>query len=298
MRIRSQHFVQGVESSQIESDLPLQFWISTDESAELHVGQQGLQLSIDRRIDVSEIEFVEASGSRRTLQDGSHVDGPALRLKDAIDVNSLVANCALSAIAYLLDCALKLGPRTSGSRLIPESSADAQMIEDWGTDRLQRRLTLHTRVRARTGLTRTAIEALLARSVGVQHYVDALSADSSSMTFRELWRVLESAFDRIDDRLVDLLSQYQPVVKRGNTREQIHALYVLRGRASHSNAKYQSVALESECFQSLDRLRRIAESVIETKENWGMPTTGTAEIVRDRDSHLNTFVGGVTRWVD
>jgi hypothetical protein len=110
----------------------------------------------------------------------------------------------------------------------------------------------------------------------------ALTRAPPAARFRELWRVLESAFTRSDDELVALLADYAPTQAMGFTRDELRQLLVLRGRASHAASKAgltELVAVERECSQRLPCLKNLAERVILTKRSWGFPTTYVDELM-------------------
>ncbi len=93
--------------------------------------------------------------------------------------------------------------------------------------------------------------------------------------------MLEAAFARDGDKLVDLLAQYQPAQQMGFDRDELRALLILRGRASHAQSKAglrELVAVEHECGNRLTRLKNLAERVILTKKDWGYPTLATDEL--------------------
>jgi hypothetical protein len=113
-------------------------------------------------------------------------------------------------------------------------------------------------------------------------YADALKLGTGAARFRELWRVLESAFNRQDDELVALLADYPPARAMAFSRDELKQLLVLRGKASHAASRAgvkQLLAVERECSHRLARLKNLAERVILTKRSWGYPTRGVDELV-------------------
>ena len=132
------------------------------------------------------------------------------------------------------------------------------------------------------------LEKLLEREIGLALYTDAMRLSSPIGRFRELWRVLESAFGQKGKALLKSLSQYEPILEHGFDAKELRQLYVLRGRASHaeSNAgleEYESVT--SSVTEGLTQLERLVVEVILTKLSWG-----TKGLATDRVAALRTYV--------
>ncbi len=120
-------------------------------------------------------------------------------------------------------------------------------------------------------------------------YSDAVKLPLEVAQFRELWRVLESAFARSDDELVKLLTSYPPAQQLAFDDAELQDLLVLRGRASHAQSKagvLELIAVERDCGKRLGRLKSLVERVILTKEHWGYPTVGVEEL-----APLQAYVG-------
>lgn len=122
-------------------------------------------------------------------------------------------------------------------------------------------------------------------------YADAVRLTLDLARFRELWRVLESALAETGKQLVDLLAAYPPAQQLEFGHGELSGLLTLRGRASHAQTKggvQQLAAVERECRQ---RLQNLVERVILTKQHWGHPTPGVAELTPlqayiDREGYL------------
>ena len=113
----------------------------------------------------------------------------------------------------------------------------------------------------------------------------ALALGTSSARFREVWRLLEAAFQLKDNdliqRLAERLPEYGPVRQLGFDRDELRELHTLRGRASHAESRsgvHELEHVERECGARVARLKCLAERVILTKKSWGSPTTGVEEL--------------------
>jgi hypothetical protein len=98
--------------------------------------------------------------------------------------------------------------------------------------------------------------------------------------FRELRR-LESAFQRTDRRLIELLSEYEPAQAIGFTSDELKELLMLRGRASHAQSKAgcrEPSVVERECERRVPRRENLVERVLLTKQDWGSPSTAVEEL--------------------
>lgn len=160
--------------------------------------------------------------------------------------------------------------------LITESQADKAQLEKLGSSRpihvLSGRISLRpTRFPSVDAAT---LDRLLYREVGLALYSDALRLSTPTGRFRELWRVLESAFGEKDSHLVSSLANYPPAVNLEYNRAELKELQVFRGRASHAESsagldEYHHVSEKVEAL--LPRLHSLVEEVLLTKKNWGRP---------------------------
>jgi hypothetical protein len=78
------------------------------------------------------------------------------------------------------------------------------------------------------------------------------------------------------------LLRYPPPLELGFDNDELRALLILRGRASHAQSKAgvaELTAIESACHHKLPRLSNLAERVILTKKSWGHPTGGVEELI-------------------
>ena len=196
----------------------------------------------------------------------------------------------ISAVTFLTDVGLSLSRPIHEDRFIPDTEDEQRLLDSLGTDEPCHETGI-------TVLSRTfsaevdgdGVSALLKRSAGVRLYADAVKLTLDVAQFRELWRVLESAFARSDEALIQLLASYPPVQQLGFDDGELRDLLILRGRASHAQSKagvHELMAVERECGRCLTRLKNLVERVILTKKSWGYPTTGVEEL-----APLQQYVG-------
>ena len=120
------------------------------------------------------------------------------------------------------------------------------------------------------------LDALARKEAGMALYAEALLLQEPIGTFREFWKVLESAFAAKDAQLIRCLSEYTPAEQLGFTQTELRGLHTLRGRASHAESRYgldEHESVLAETSSRLARLKCLAEQVILTKKTWGVRTT-------------------------
>jgi hypothetical protein len=127
------------------------------------------------------------------------------------------------------------------------------------------------------------VRLLLERAPGVRLYADAMKLPLAVARFRELWRVLESAFASVEDGLVERLAVYPAAPQLKFDRDELECLRVLRGRASHAQSrakagKQELVDVERDCARAIARLKTLVERVILTKKSWGYPMIDVEEL--------------------
>jgi hypothetical protein len=270
-------------------ELPLKVRLAEDVLGTLEQGDGGLRLIVDRRVDRDALEFVTHSGLFREHPNGSREELPALQLRGNDRPDWVLAVDLVSAISFLSDVPLRVSVRIGDDRFVAEDEGDREILADFGTHHVYHRTggRLGTRTFGRVALTAEHLSTLLGRRAGLRIYADALKLGTSTARFRELWRVLESAFNRQDDELVGLLADYPPAQAMAFSRAELKRLLVLRNRAGHAASKAgvkQLLAVERECSQSLTRLKNLAERVILTKHSWGYPSKGSRSSCHCRPS--------------
>lgn len=264
--------------------LPLEVQIDADITASfVTYGENGIRLLIRQRVANESLELVEKTGWYRDLPDGRREDVPALRVSVEPHDRHLLARDLVSTISFLTSAPLSISRPVQEDRLEAQGQEDHELLTRLGTDRpfSQGSVQVSSRTFA-TQVTPAIIEGLLARRAGVRLYADSLKSDYAVAQLRDLWRVLESAFGATNDTLVDLLSRFAPALDLGFDAQELHALLVLRGRASHAQSRagvHELNAVELDCAAALPRLSNLAERVILTKKSWGHPTDGVEEML-------------------
>ncbi|HEX9241740.1 MAG TPA: hypothetical protein VF875_04800 [Anaeromyxobacter sp.] len=191
----------------------------------------------------------------------------------------------VDALALLYDAPLTV-THAGADELIPENAADEGTLRRLGTNRVVLRIRGNVRVVGPMPVSNLdiAVRKLLPKHAGLRLYSEAAHLQGAVSQYRELWRVLESAFGREGEGLVELLSTFKPALAMGFTKREIKGLLVLRGRASHAASKggLREVMNVSALARSrLGRLDGLVKRVLVTKKSWGQPTTAVEEVVPD-----------------
>jgi hypothetical protein len=287
MRLRTVYSVRSRSLGLDQVVLPLELALGEGIHVSLDETDEGLRLSLDRPVDdPSRIEIVRDSGW--TSAEGKPL--PRLRLRDHESSEDVLLNDFVNAVTFLTDAPLSLSHRRREDRFIPENDEERTQLERLGTDELYRKTGARYESRTFTvQVDADAVSALLDRSAGLRLYADAVKLALVVAQFRELWRVLESAFRAKDDALAGLLASYPPAQELGFGRKELKDLLVLRGKASHAESKAgvsHLIALEHECRRRLPRLKNLVECVILTKKTWGLPTLDVGAL-----APLRAYVG-------
>ncbi len=245
---------------------------------------ENLRLVLERSVDPTALELVTETGMYRELPDGSQEPLPAVQLRRDQGLDNVLVSDVASILSFLTDVPLLLSSRMEEDRFVAEDDADLATLEAWGTDRVHSEVYGLVGLRSfpRVRVTPELAQALLPRRTGLHLYADALKLGSEVAQFRELWRILESAFGIQDDKLVALLADYPPAQVMGFDAEELRSLQVLRGRASHAVSGAglsELLTVTRQCLDSLPRLKNLAERVILTKASWGTPTLGVNELL-------------------
>ena len=272
--------VRAVSPDLLASDkvmAPLELPLSPELRVSLGEHGPGFGLLIEQLVDPARIEVVP-SGMWTVLEDGEREAVPSLRVTE----DRVLIDDFLSAVAFVTGARLSLGT-IHERRLVPEGRDEELLLEQFVTQEL------FTERRA-TGSTRTfsgkadneRVAALLQRAPGVRLYRDAHGLPPVPR-FRELWRVLESAFAMTGADLVWLLASYPPAKRLGFDETELEELRTLRGRASHAHSRAgagtaELVAVDRECSALVSRLDSLVERVVLTKKSWGRPTHGVEEL--------------------
>ncbi len=255
---------------------------SVDASLVRH-GADGYRLLVRQKVARHRLTLVEKSGWQRADADGQLVDVPALRVRGTSDTIHVLVRDLTSALSFLCGVPLNVSRVIQDDRFEAQDTSDRELLETLGTDTPYHETSLELGTRTfRSELRVETINSLMSRRAGLRIYADALQSSFEVATFRDLWRVLESAFGTTDDELVDLLLRFPPATDLGFDSDELRELLILRGRASHAQSRAgvaELVEVESSCHRHLPRLSNLAERVILTKKSWGHPTVGVEEVL-------------------
>jgi hypothetical protein len=209
-------------------------------------------------------------------------ESPAIEVQDTSEVSKFLAS-VIHAFAFITDSPMRYSVR--GRSLIPECPEDEALFERFGTRFVYPSLTMSGSMRSflLESLTPEFLSALIAKEPALAMYARALEHGDSAASYRELWRILESAFGAKDRKLVAALARFEPATGMEFTTQELKALLTLRGRASHLNSKkgrreYQAVRHETD--KQLPRLKSLVEQVVLTKRNWGADDVDIEPLLR------------------
>jgi hypothetical protein len=248
----------------------------------------GLRVVVEARVDPSTLSVEPSTGVFRA-SDGSEI--PLLRVPEKDDLVEF-AQDVTNALAFLTDQHITLMNPLGSNVLVPETPKDEARLAELGTAEVWRATSLvGVGIATVWEPSSRVVGALLRNRAGLMIYAEALALPRPAPRFRELWRVLESAFARKDDKLVKRLAVYGPAVEMGFTRAELKRLLVLRGRASHAASKPKAgrreiARVNHDAERSLPRLRSLIERVLLTKRSWGYPT-GEVDVILPLDSHVS-----------
>jgi hypothetical protein len=258
---------------------------------------QAWHMSVTQVVDPATLTLVTDTGWYRESPDGQRIPLPQLDVPQDVASHRLLIHQVVDAIAFLFDTPITLSVRPNDHRLLPESDEDGALLRRFGTDRPLSRGSLTLTSPGGGGeVTADAVTSLLQQHPGTRIYSDAMKTPLVTARFRELWKVLESAFGLADAALVAKLGNYEPIEGLVDEGE-LKAWLVLRGRASHAQSRAgiaELAEVERLCQAAVDRLKRVVERVIATKSGWGHPTVGWLERLPEE---LRSSRGGLTREV-
>lgn len=289
MLLRTPYVVHGLQPERDGLRLPLCVALDEGVRATLEEDDGVIRLVVERDVDPLKLEVVTESGWWRELPDGSRVPIPRLRVRDDAHEESVGAHDVAAALSFIVGRAVDCR-NSRDAAFVAENEDDRRTLAEFGADRP------FVETFARLGMrTFTApviaenLQAVLQRRVGVRLFADAVALSEGVAQFRELWRILESAFGKTDSDLVALLADYKPAQAMRFNEAELRELLTLRGRASHAQSKAglrELAAVKRDCGARIGRLRNLVERVILTKKSWGYPTTGVEELAR-----LDAYIG-------
>lgn len=190
------------------------------------------------------------------------------------------ADDVINALAFLYGRTFSLCSNLSKT-LIPEGPADEAVLTAFDTTEPYQTVVVRfetLRMVADTPPSQELIDRLVKRGPGLRLYA---AARDHVNRYRDLWLVLESAFGVDGDKLINLLSEYPPVVRDGPSREILEQLLVVRGRASHAATRgpgREWSKIQELVSEHLGTLLTLVDLVILTKKTWGSPTCGVERL--------------------
>jgi hypothetical protein len=257
-RLRGPTDVEGLE-------LPLVVPI-TEGAVTLEAGdaEGEYRLRLDRRVGVEGLSLVLKSRTYQIQADGTKVEIPKIAVDELAIAGAESADDVAAVLTFLTDQAFTTYHSPDDTdELLPETPEDEALLRGFGTDEVWMPLSGTPSVRTfREPVGAVLVQALLAKHVGVQLYADAVRNITASARFRDLWRVLESAFGLKGQALIDALAAYPPTLQVDATADELKALHQLRGRASHAESR-----------AGIRELRRVRSAVSERAEWWSVGRT-------------------------
>lgn len=238
-------------------------------------------------VDSSRLSATVLHGIDANQEGGSPI--PFVVVPEAAALQELAAD-ALNAVAFLIGVGLSGSRLFAFNHLSPEGLGDERRLTELGSPWVAPELSIGVEIRTFyvDAVEPPVVKRLMGRP-GVAIYSDSLNTLAPVARFRELWRILESAFGLQDRHLTRRLAEYQPAVDMHFDGTELEGLRTLRGRASHAASRARScelLAVERNVLRCVGRLQALAERVILTKKTWGTPTTEVEELLP-----LGTYVG-------
>lgn len=273
-----------LESWEIERDLDVPFVAEIEDGVEAEVSLDDGELAVVLRMSVPLAAVRHASRAEGWVEKPGGtggltllvVEGAAEQMRERL---GLVGDL----LTFMLGRELRQGRPGGWTQFVAETDEEAAFLASTSSPRLHGDISsggLLTRS-IRPPVCEQNMRFLFDRAVAVRLYGDAIRAHSATSAVRDLWRVLESAFQRRDDALVALLVEYRDAQLMGFDRGELDSLKVLRGRASHAQSRAGLAELrrvDRECEEKRQRLSHLVERVIVTKVTWGAPTTSATEL--------------------
>lgn len=193
-------------------------------------------------------------------------------------------------LSFLIDTPISYSRRLDNDVLIPEGIEDKKQLDALGTEQVYTTLSAVVSIRSfqLSTISEQILRTLASKEVGMTLYSQALLAKDCVAKYRDLWKVLESAFGAKDKELVRLLARYGPATELCFTLDELHNLLILRGRASHAKTRSGMKELRhviSETRKRLPRLKCFVEQVLVTKKSWG-----TQNLYTERVAPVSAYV--------
>jgi hypothetical protein len=278
--VRVREFFGVVPVGQLTVELPLIVELDDGVRAEFTQGDdEALALTIDYPVDPLILTLEHQTGLYQPQQDGPDRELPALRVPENKNIAAIDLTAALT---FLTDVPLRVNRPFPPSEILPESEEDSAALDALGTRRVYVEGGVQPSIRTfNAHVDADAIRALIPKTVGLRLYADAVALSADVARYRELWRVMESAFGLQDDKLITALAGYGPAQELGFDEAELRELLILRGQASHaatSSGLEEILRVGEETRCRGDRLKCLAERVILTKRTWGARSGGVDEL--------------------
>ena len=278
MRIRE--FFGVIPNGALQVELPLIVEFDSRARATLEQQEDGvLRLVIDYPVDPLALTVEHNTGIYEPLPNGGQREIAALRAPENKNIQAIDFTAALT---FLTDVPVRVNRPFPPSEVVPEGDEDRAALDAFGTTQVYVEGGVQPSIRTFNAVVDAdAIRALIPKTVGLRLYADAIALNADVARYRELWRVLESAFGLQDDALVSALAAYGPAKELGFDRGELRQLLILRGQASHaatSGGLEEILRVGEQARRSGDRLKCLAERVVLTKRTWGARSDGVEEL--------------------
>jgi hypothetical protein len=278
MRVREFFGVLPIGELQVE--LPLSVEFDSGTHATLDKQDDGsLRLVIDYPVDPLELTIERNTGIYEPLADGGRKEIAALRVPENKNIQAIDFTAALT---FLTDMPVRVNRPFPPSEIVPEGEHDTAALDAFGTRHVYVEGSVQPSIRTFNAVVDAdAVRALIPKTIGLRLYADAIALNADVARYRELWRVLESAFGLRDDALVAALAGFRPAQELGFDRDELRQLLILRGQASHaatSGGLDEILRVGEQTRRRGDRLKCLVERAILTKRTWGARSDGVEEL--------------------
>ncbi|HEX3804853.1 MAG TPA: hypothetical protein VHV75_18655 [Solirubrobacteraceae bacterium] len=264
----------------LELDLPFEMQFEDDVAAVLEDRDgEVLHLVIEYSVDPLALTVEHSTGIYQRQPNGSDQEIAALRPPENKNIQAIDITAALT---FLTDVPFRVNRPFPPADIVAEGEEDQAALDAFGTTHIFVQGDVQTSIRTFNPIVDAdAVRALMPRAVGLRLYADAVAHTADVARYRELWRILESAFGLQDDDLVAALAAYPPAQELGFGSDELRELKILRGQASHAATRgglSELLRVGEEVRRKGDRLKCLAERVILTKQTWGRRGNGVEEL--------------------
>jgi hypothetical protein len=261
-------------------------WKKTDELSWIRETEMAtIGLRVERKVDSTGLTLRKQTGTTRLDPSGKQVDVPMIEVDSAAVAGFESADDIAAVLSFPTDKYFMVySSLPEHDELVPETEEDEALLDSFGTKEVWAPLSATVQVRTfHEPITPELVAALLPRHVGLQLYAEAIRHQSAAARYRDLWRVLESAFGLKGAGLVRALADFPPVQELEFTEEELEQLRLLRGGASHAESRAgirELRRVRAEASEREGRLNTLVERVILTKKEWGSKTDEVEELAR------------------